>query len=141
MMVGILVPILCTLIVFGSIVAIVALPMYFRERTKQSAHKLVSEAISKGQTLDPALMERLTDSMGKRQSSPRRTLGSADQIVDRWRALGFRYVLVYDTGVRLIEASADNGYDPSDWTELERLRGLLKPVATYGSAYSLYAVP
>ncbi|HVY84816.1 MAG TPA: DUF6249 domain-containing protein [Caulobacterales bacterium] len=64
-------------VVFGSIVAIVALPMWFRERTKQSAHKLISEAIAKGQTLDPALMERLTADIASRQSSPRRTLGSA----------------------------------------------------------------
>ncbi|HWA50549.1 MAG TPA: DUF6249 domain-containing protein [Dongiaceae bacterium] len=63
--------------VFGGIAAIVIVPAYFRERTKQSAHRLISEAIAKGQTLDPALMERLTDGLAKQQSSPRRTLGSA----------------------------------------------------------------
>ncbi|HWA00534.1 MAG TPA: DUF6249 domain-containing protein [Caulobacterales bacterium] len=65
-------------IVFGSVVALVALPMWFRERTKQSAHKLISEAIAKGQTLDPALIEKLSEGLPQRQqSSPRRTLGSA----------------------------------------------------------------
>lgn len=64
-------------VVFGSIVAVVALPMWFRERTKQSAHKLISDAIAKGQTLDPAVMEKLTADITSRQNSPRRTLGSA----------------------------------------------------------------
>ena len=68
---------LIVLIVFGSIALIVIAPFWFRERTKQSAHHLISEAISKGQSLDPALMEKLTQSVGaKQQSTPRRTLGN-----------------------------------------------------------------
>ena len=74
---GSAVPIFIVLIIFGSIAAIVILPFWFRERTKQSAHRLISEAIAKGQNLDPALMEKLTQSVSQqRQSSPRRTLGS-----------------------------------------------------------------
>ena len=52
-------------------------PFWFRERTKQSAHQVISEAIAKGQTLDPAVMDKLTQAVGaKQQSTPRKTLGN-----------------------------------------------------------------
>jgi hypothetical protein len=71
----------------------------------------------------------------------RRTLGTAAQILASWRAQSDNYVLIYNTGARFIQDSDSNGYDPSDWTELDRLRALLKPVAAYGETYSLYALP
>lgn len=63
---------------FAMIVAIVVLPAWLRERTKQSAHDLIAKALEKGQTLDPALMQELTQSTQKKQqvSTPRRTLGN-----------------------------------------------------------------
>ena len=41
---------------FGFLAAIILVPIYLRERTRQSAHHLIAQALEKGQTLDPALM-------------------------------------------------------------------------------------
>jgi hypothetical protein len=71
----------------------------------------------------------------------RRTAGAADQIVSQWRSEGVTNVLVYDSGARLIQSSPSNAYDPADWTELDRLRSNLRLLATFGDAYSLYALP
>lgn len=64
-------------IVFGTIAALVLGPIWFKERTKQSAHQLIAQALEKGQPLDPALMQRLTESVDTKRNNPRRTLGSA----------------------------------------------------------------
>jgi len=75
---GTIIPVVGSIMLFGSIAAIVVLPAYFRERTKQSAHRLVAEAIAKGQNVDPVLVQKLTENVvTKQQSNPRRTLGSA----------------------------------------------------------------
>jgi len=71
----------------------------------------------------------------------RRTLGDAEQIASQWRSDGTTAVLIYDTGAHFIQASPNNAYDPADWTELDRLRVDLRLVATFGDAYSLYALP
>jgi hypothetical protein len=71
----------------------------------------------------------------------RRTTGGAAQIVDQWRSEGATDVLVYDTGARLIESTPNNAYDPADWIELAKLRDGLRPLATFGDAYTLYALP
>lgn len=75
-------------IIFGTIAALVLAPIWFKERTKQSAHQLIAQALEKGQPLDPSLMQRLTDSVETRKANnPRRTLGSA--VVMIALALGF----------------------------------------------------
>ncbi|MFT3726402.1 MAG: DUF6249 domain-containing protein [Terricaulis sp.] len=64
---------------FGFLAAVILVPIWLRERTKQSAHKLISQALDKGQPLDPQIMRDLTQGVGKQQqqqSAPRRTLGS-----------------------------------------------------------------
>lgn len=62
---------------FGMIIAIVVVPIWLKERTKQSAHQLISKALEKGQTLDPALMQKLTEGAhAQQQDRPRKTLGS-----------------------------------------------------------------
>jgi hypothetical protein len=73
-----LVPILCTFAIFGSIAAMIIVPFWLKERTKQSAHRVISEAVARGQPLDPAIMDQLTQAVGtkQQQSSPRRTLGN-----------------------------------------------------------------
>ncbi len=74
-----LVGILVVGIIFGSIAAIVIVPFWLREKTKQSAHRLMAEALAKGQNLDPATMQQLTQSVTQQtqqQSTPRRTLGN-----------------------------------------------------------------
>jgi Domain of unknown function (DUF6249) len=87
---------------FAMILAIVVVPIWLRERTKQSAHQLISQALEKGQALDPALMERLTQTTApaKQQGTPRRTLGNG--IVLLALAIGFGAASVlshgFDTG-------------------------------------------
>lgn len=65
-------------IFFGFLAAIILIPIWLRERTRQSAHQLLSQALEKGQTLDPEMLQQLTDG-GKARNQPdrpRRTLGS-----------------------------------------------------------------
>lgn len=64
-------------IFFGFLAAIILIPIYLRERTKQSAHALISQALEKGQPLDPALLRQLTENGNKPPvDRARRTLGS-----------------------------------------------------------------
>ncbi len=69
--------------------AVILVPIYLKERTKQSAHQLLSQALEKGQQLDPALMRQLTEAQGgkQQQDRPRRTLGSG--VVLLALAIGF----------------------------------------------------
>jgi hypothetical protein len=68
-------------------------------------------------------------------------VGDAAAILRQWRSQGVTDVLLYDAGVRVIQASANNGYDPADWSDLDQLRSALTVVSHYGDAYTLYAVP
>ena len=70
--------VLVPLMFFAMIVAIIVVPAWLRERTRQSAHELIAKALEKGQTLDPAMVQELTQSPQKKQqqSTPRRTLGN-----------------------------------------------------------------
>ena len=61
---------------FGFLAAIILVPIYLRERTRQSAHHLIAQALEKGQTLDPALMKTLTEGQKKPQDKARSSLGS-----------------------------------------------------------------
>jgi hypothetical protein len=74
---------------FGFLAAIILVPIYLRERTKQSTHALISQALERGQPLDPALMRQLTEGVQKpqQQDRPRRTLGSG--VVLLALAIGF----------------------------------------------------
>lgn len=75
----------------------------------------------------------------------RRTIGSAADIVARWRASGVTHVLILDVGADMVRADPRSGFDPSDWDELTRLRESLSLVRTIpyraGPGYSLYALP
>jgi hypothetical protein len=75
---------------FGFLAAVILVPIWLKERTKQSAHHLISQALEKGQPLDPALMRQLTEGPSKASQQPdrpRRTLGSG--VVLLALALGF----------------------------------------------------
>jgi hypothetical protein len=63
---------------FGFLAAIILVPIWLKERTKQSAHHLISQALERGQPLDPGLVRQLTEGMNKQapQDRARRTLGS-----------------------------------------------------------------
>lgn len=71
-----LVTIVVVLIVFGTVAAIVLGPIWFKERTKRSAHHIIAQAMERGQNLDPELMQRLTQSIEVQQNRPRKTLGN-----------------------------------------------------------------
>lgn len=60
---------------FGFLAAIILVPIWLRERTKQSAHQLISQALEKGQQLDPAILRELTQGSKKEQDRGRRSLG------------------------------------------------------------------
>lgn len=62
---------------FVFLAAVILVPIWLREKTKQSAHNLISQALEKGQQLDPALLRQLTEGGQKPpQDRARRTLGS-----------------------------------------------------------------
>lgn len=63
-------------IFFGFLAAIILVPIWLRERTRQSAHHLISQALERGQTLDPTLMRQLTEGGKQQPDKARRSLGS-----------------------------------------------------------------
>lgn len=63
-------------IFFAFLAAVILIPIWLKERTRQSAHQLLAQALEKGQTLDPALLRQLTEGRAPQQDRPRRTLGS-----------------------------------------------------------------
>lgn len=72
---------------FGFLGAIILVPIWLKERTKQSAHQLIAQALDKGQPLDPALLRQLTEPAKKPQDKARNSLGSG--VVLMGLALGF----------------------------------------------------
>lgn len=71
----------------------------------------------------------------------RRTVGTAEAIVQQWREAGATHVLIYDTGARFVEAEPRSAFEPADWAELEALRGQLELVEAFSLVYHLYAIP
>ncbi|MGE0044125.1 MAG: hypothetical protein AB7J28_12775 [Hyphomonadaceae bacterium] len=69
---------LVILIIFGSILGMIVIPMWLRERTKQSAHRIIADAIARGEKLDADMLSRLTEPPRPAQPDrARRSLGSA----------------------------------------------------------------
>lgn len=101
---------------FAFLGAIILVPTWLKERTKQSAHQLVAQALDKGQPLDPALIRELTETQKKPQDKARSSLGSG--VVLLALALGF-----------VAASFASAGFDPSGASE----GGLLIPAAILGS--------
>ena len=62
---------------FGFLAAIILVPILAKERTKRSAHDLVSQAMSRGQALDPSLIQQLTSNMLEEGNRARKSLGNA----------------------------------------------------------------
>lgn len=61
---------------FGFLGAIILVPIWLREKSRQSAHQIISEALERGQTLDVNVVRELTQ-VGRPQPQERgrRTLG------------------------------------------------------------------
>lgn len=62
---------------FGFLAAIILVPILAKERTKRSAHDLVSQALARGQSLDPSLVQQLTQNLLDEGNRARKSLGSA----------------------------------------------------------------
>ena len=61
---------------FGFLTAIIVLPIMAKEATKRSAHQLVSQAIARGQELNPDLLQRLSQDVFYDGNRARRSLGN-----------------------------------------------------------------
>lgn len=73
---------------FGFLAAIILVPIWLKERTKQSAHQLLSQALEKGQPLDPSVLRQLTEGATKpKPDKARSSLGSGVVLIAL--ALGF----------------------------------------------------
>ena len=68
---GVLVP----LIFFGFLAAVILVPILAKEQTKRSAHHLISQAMERGQTLNPALVNQISQNMLHEGNQARRSLG------------------------------------------------------------------
>jgi hypothetical protein len=66
---------------------------------------------------------------------------TANQALEQWRADGVTHLLFYEAGASFMQSEPDSVYAASDWTELAALRQGLQPLATFGAAYTLYALP
>lgn len=60
---------------FAFLAAIIIVPIMAKERTKRSAHELISQAMARGQQLEPALIAKLSDNMIAEGNRARATLG------------------------------------------------------------------
>jgi len=61
---------------FTFLTAVIVLPIMAKESTKRSAHQLVSQAIARGQELDPDLLQRLSQETFYDGNRARRSLGN-----------------------------------------------------------------
>ncbi len=61
---------------FSFLAAIILVPVLAKERTKRSAHDLISQAMSRGQQLEPGLVSQLTQNMLEEGNRARQSLGS-----------------------------------------------------------------
>jgi hypothetical protein len=66
-------------IFFAFLTSIIVVPVMAKERTRRSAHQLISQAIARGQELDPSTISRMTDEMLDNYGGgrARRTFGNA----------------------------------------------------------------
>jgi hypothetical protein len=103
---------------FGFLAAIILVPIWLKERTKQSAHNLISQALEKGQPLDANLMRELTNASAN-QAPPDKAR----------RSLGSGVVLLALAGGFVAAGFAVDGFDPSG----SALRGMMVPAAILGA--------
>jgi hypothetical protein len=61
---------------FAFLAAVILVPVIVKERTKRSAHELISQAMARGQPLDPSLVSQLTQNMLDEGNRARKSLGN-----------------------------------------------------------------
>jgi hypothetical protein len=111
-------------IFFAFLAAIILVPTLAKERTKRSAHELISQAMARGQQLEPALVSQLTQNMLDEGNRARKSLGSG--------------VILLALAAGFVAA----GYVASG-LDAEAMQGFLIPavlVGTVGLAFLLLAV-
>lgn len=111
---------------FGFLAAIILVPTLAKERTKRSAHDLVANALSRGQNLDPALVQQLTQNLLDEGNRARRSLGNA-------------VILLALTGGFIAAGYVMDGFDPGG----DARHGMWIPAVILGSvgvAFLLLAI-
>jgi hypothetical protein len=63
-------------IFFAFLAAVILVPTLAKERTKRSAHDLISQAMARGQPLEPSLVSQLTQTMLEEGDRARKSLGN-----------------------------------------------------------------
>jgi len=119
---GILIP----LIFFGFLAAVILVPIMVRERTKRSAFDLISQAMARGQQLDPSLIQQLSSNLAFEADRARKSLGNA-------------VVLLALAGGFVAAGYVIDGFDPGG----DAHRGMLIPAVIFGAigvAYLLLAI-
>ncbi len=111
---------------FGFLAAVILVPIWLKERTKQSAHSLIAQALEKGQTLDPAVMAQLTEGVRQNVDRPRRTLGSG-------------VVLLALSGGFIGASLMSNGFDPSGFAGDGMMTAAII-LGSLGTAFILLAI-
>ena len=61
---------------FAFLAAVILVPILAKERTRRSAHDLISQAMARGQTLDPTLVAKLSEDILQEGNRARKSLGS-----------------------------------------------------------------
>jgi hypothetical protein len=61
---------------FAFLAAVILVPVLAKERTKRSAHDLISQAMARGQPLEPELVSQLTQNMLDEGNRARKSLGN-----------------------------------------------------------------
>ncbi len=103
------------LVFFGFLGSIIIVPILARERTKRSAHDLISRAMERGQALDPTLVSQLTQNMLEEGNRARKSLGRGVILIAL--ALGF----------------VGMGFVVDGFGEPDAHRGMLVPAVLFGS--------
>jgi hypothetical protein len=113
-------------IFFSFLALVILVPVLAKERTKRSAHDLISQAMSRGQALEPSLIQQLTQTMLDEGNRARRSLGNG-------------VILLALAGGFLGAGYVIEGFD----TDGHALRGMAIPaviLGTTGLAYLLLAI-
>lgn len=101
---------------FGFLASVILVPVLAKERTKRSAHELISQAMARGQVLDPALVAQLSQNILDEGNRARKSLGSA-------------VVLLALAGGFVAAGFVVDGFDPGG----DAHRGMLIPAVIMGS--------
>lgn len=111
---------------FSFLAAVILVPILAKERTRRSAHDLISQAMARGQTLDPALIAKLSEDMLQDGNRARKSLGNG-------------VVLLALAGGFLAAGFVIDGYEHDG----DVIRGMAVPavmLGTVGLAFLLLAI-